>query len=131
MIRRPPRFTLTDTLFPSTTLFRSLGQQEVGLPGVAVHAARHEVALVVGSAERDRDDVIDAGCQRRAVGTRSSLLNPSFAKTAALGAGEPGGCEVASIAPPCGLPLEIRVRVRPEERRVGKEGVSPGRSRWA
>src|SRR3546814_3718740 len=25
MIRRPPRSTLTDTLFPSTTLFRSLG----------------------------------------------------------------------------------------------------------
>src|SRR3546814_16392580 len=27
MIRRPPRSTLTDTLFPYTTLFRSLRQQ--------------------------------------------------------------------------------------------------------
>src|SRR3546814_20651530 len=27
MIRRPPRSTRTDTLFPSTTLFRSLGVQ--------------------------------------------------------------------------------------------------------
>src|SRR3546814_8382892 len=26
MIRRPPRSTLTDTLFPYTTLFRSLGE---------------------------------------------------------------------------------------------------------
>src|SRR3546814_5767660 len=26
MIRRPPRFTRTDTLFPYTTLFRSVGQ---------------------------------------------------------------------------------------------------------
>src|SRR3546814_19016285 len=28
MIRRPPRSTRTDTLFPYTTLFRSLGQAE-------------------------------------------------------------------------------------------------------
>src|SRR3546814_3740510 len=27
MIRRPPRSTRTDTLFPSTTLFRSIGEQ--------------------------------------------------------------------------------------------------------
>src|SRR3546814_5234151 len=27
MIRRPPRFTRTDTLFPDTTLFRSVGGQ--------------------------------------------------------------------------------------------------------
>src|SRR3546814_8722687 len=31
MIRRPPRSTRTDTLFPYTTLFRSLGRQEAGL----------------------------------------------------------------------------------------------------
>src|SRR3546814_18218112 len=29
MIRRPPRSTLTDTLFPYTTLFRSLGYHSV------------------------------------------------------------------------------------------------------
>src|SRR3546814_9950967 len=29
MIRRPPRSTRTDTLFPYTTLFRSLGAEEV------------------------------------------------------------------------------------------------------
>src|SRR3546814_19903703 len=28
MIRRPPRSTRTDTLFPYTTLFRSLGQRQ-------------------------------------------------------------------------------------------------------
>src|SRR3546814_20444849 len=31
MIRRPPRSTRTDTLFPSTTLFRSLPLAEVSL----------------------------------------------------------------------------------------------------
>src|SRR3546814_12220110 len=30
MIRRPPRSTRTDTLFPYTTLFRSPGQKAVG-----------------------------------------------------------------------------------------------------
>src|SRR3546814_5668892 len=33
MIRRPPRSTRTDTLFPYTTLFRSAGQALDGPPG--------------------------------------------------------------------------------------------------
>src|SRR3546814_6740007 len=39
MIRRPPRSTRTDTLFPYTTLFRSelLGEGEGGVGGVAHH----------------------------------------------------------------------------------------------
>src|SRR3546814_20760225 len=41
MIRRPPRSTRTDTLFPYTTLFRSIdGQQDAG--DVARHGARQE-----------------------------------------------------------------------------------------
>src|SRR3546814_5022674 len=38
MIRRPPRSTRTDTLFPYTTLFRSPVAQ--GLPGLPVHRNR-------------------------------------------------------------------------------------------
>src|SRR3546814_13760656 len=34
MIRRPPRSTRTDTLFPYTTLFRSLGLFGVGQHGI-------------------------------------------------------------------------------------------------
>src|SRR3546814_19834141 len=59
MIRRPPRSTRTDTLFPYTTLFRSLHdirerragalkqRLEVrhGLPQLAVDAAGHELAV--------------------------------------------------------------------------------------
>src|SRR3546814_5218699 len=43
MIRRPPRSTRTDTLFPYTTLFRSPGDREVG----AGREAHGEVAAVV------------------------------------------------------------------------------------
>src|SRR3546814_15529877 len=48
MIRRPPRSTLTDTLFPYTTLFRSLG------------------AGVVAVAEADADKFVPFGsaCRR-------------------------------------------------------------------
>src|SRR3546814_8969580 len=51
MIRRPPRSTRTDTLFPYTTLFRSHGavahagharQCRLDLGGVDVHAARDD-----------------------------------------------------------------------------------------
>src|SRR3546814_13680752 len=68
MIRRPPRATRTDTLFPYTTLFRSemvastLAQADVALPVVAVHAS-------VGKARRaepialayERGQVVHAG----------------------------------------------------------------------
>src|SRR3546814_17168930 len=41
MIRRPPRSTRTDTLFPYTTLFRSIGGVVAAL---AVLAPRHNMA---------------------------------------------------------------------------------------
>src|SRR3546814_6591730 len=40
MIRRPPRSTRTDTLFPYTTLFRSLGTM-----GASVHSGVHAQAI--------------------------------------------------------------------------------------
>src|SRR3546814_2447924 len=40
MIRRPPRSTRTDTLFPYTTLFRSQVRRRLGVAGAAEHAAR-------------------------------------------------------------------------------------------
>src|SRR3546814_4732855 len=36
MIRRPPRSTRTDTLFPYTTLFRSIGVFDPGINGLSV-----------------------------------------------------------------------------------------------
>src|SRR3546814_3307484 len=51
MIRRPPRSTLTDTLFPYTTLFRSVpraGHRQM------VDAGRRR--LRAGAADRDRQD---------------------------------------------------------------------------
>src|SRR3546814_6476011 len=51
MIRRPPRSTRTDTLFPYTTLFRSLEREDLAAPVAAVRRddelrARVEDAVV-------------------------------------------------------------------------------------
>src|SRR3546814_19328188 len=48
MIRRPPRSTRTDTLFPYTTLFRSMRGLVAGLAGAV--ADRHERLLMAGFA---------------------------------------------------------------------------------
>src|SRR3546814_12470869 len=37
MIRRPPRSTLTDTLFPYTTLFRSVREEPIGFTPCGKH----------------------------------------------------------------------------------------------
>src|SRR3546814_2960525 len=54
MIRRPPRSTRTDTLFPYTTLFRSVvAEGAVGLGhAVRVFALLHRVAAVVRRVEQ-------------------------------------------------------------------------------
>src|SRR3546814_16295507 len=59
MIRRPPRSTRTDTLFPYTTLFRS---REAGVEHVAGgHALAHEarfLADIFGDPGQEGDDVL-------------------------------------------------------------------------
>src|SRR3546814_16029250 len=58
MIRRPPRSTRTDTLFPYTTLFRSqpvdLGQAEVEYHGVIGFGRAQEMPFLALGGEVDR-----------------------------------------------------------------------------
>src|SRR3546814_12086623 len=54
MIRRPPRSTRTDTLFPYTTLFRSLAAP-------AVHAADTSADAGIVAPDEPDDDSFDAG----------------------------------------------------------------------
>src|SRR3546814_17679030 len=109
MIRRPPRSTRTDTLFPYTTLFRS---------------ERVAEALELGGehqedeAQREDEDEYQAGASvlefaRFAVEVvadlrRQHLLGDAFQVVQRLAEG-----------------------IRSEERRVGKECVSTCRSRWS
>src|SRR3546814_16279216 len=103
-IRRPPRSTRTDTLFPYTTLFRS------GRDARKDRGAMH------------RDWV--AGPQDRHARVRSRRRrHPRRGATRSYRAALGG--ERARRGPPRAGP-----RRRSEERRVGKEGVRPGRTRW-
>src|SRR3546814_11189207 len=49
MIRRPPRSTRTDTLFPYTTLFRSGGGEGVDAPRPRAHRRRNGARTVSGN----------------------------------------------------------------------------------
>src|SRR3546814_7617605 len=55
MIRRPPRSTRTDTLFPYTTLFRSVGLAEIEMPAVGAFQQAGRAQVFV------RADALDIG----------------------------------------------------------------------
>src|SRR3546814_19472243 len=115
MIRRPPRSTRTDTLFPYTTLFRSRYHREV-----AGETARHAVerqAIEAALARVDREianlvAAIAGGLNNPSVKARLDEMEEERAVFAA---------ESAQTAP-----ATIH---RSEERRVGKTGVSKCRTR--
>src|SRR3546814_10756641 len=104
MIRRPPRSTRTDTLFPYTTLFRSLHghdlalllvivEQRVGFVVVNLDAMPDDLFLVVGAAflvraiEQALDDFLIGDRQMHSLVDRSeehtselqSLMRISYA----------------------------------------------------
>src|SRR3546814_1981751 len=70
MIRRPPRSTLTDTLFPYTTLFRSVGPRII--PGVLDGADGIHVAVVDGA-------IIASGRSEEHTSELQSLMRKSYA----------------------------------------------------
>src|SRR3546814_5866790 len=59
MIRRPPRSTRTDTLFPYTTLFRSLAPRqaarraELDLPGLVVGPEDRALGALLGAFDEE------------------------------------------------------------------------------
>src|SRR3546814_11688348 len=61
MIRRPPRSTRTDTLFPYTTLFRSGSRRRIALhEAVALDFQHREAALDLAALQK-AEDAVDAG----------------------------------------------------------------------
>src|SRR3546814_13161430 len=105
MIRRPPRSTRTDTLFPYTTLFRSYVQFLKSNP-------RYSDALKHGGSANH----FVQGLQKAGYAT-----DPAYAQ------------KILNIAngPTMHVALAGGTHRRSEERRVGKECVSTCRSRWS
>src|SRR3546814_18086390 len=105
MIRRPPRSTRTDTLFPYTTLFRSY----------AIYAPQNRERLEKAIDEELARALKDGFTNEEIKDGVAALLN--YRKLARA-----QDSVLASTW--------VRSMKRSEERRVGQECVSPCRSRW-
>src|SRR3546814_14806297 len=136
MLRRPPRSTRTDTLFPYTTLCLSIMRQRHQAGGVAMLDLHNQQSLLaqtratLPSLEQDLDR------------TRHQLA-VYLGRLPAQAAFPPLSLDAMQLPldVPLGVPSQL-TRQRPdilaaeaawrsEERRVGKECVSTCRSRWS
>src|SRR3546814_13075120 len=111
MLLRPPRSTRTDTLFPYTTLFRSLVIGQAAIFGSPRCHQKQEVCAMLLGGEVCCVAMISIGKQRDMAGL------------------------LAHVRPPLPTRQSSIIRTmfkspRSEERRVGKECVSTCRSRW-
>src|SRR3546814_16990093 len=117
MIRRPPRSTRTDTLFPYTTLFRSVDtdvdatHEDTGLAPVADTYATFEVDVDENGRATFFYNGKQVGHSMSGAVTPATLLTPTIAVSK--------------------LSVAASMTMRSEERRVGKEWVSKCRSRWS
>src|SRR3546814_1123561 len=78
MIQRPPRSTRTDTLFPYTTLFRSLGERRLDLRVAALDRSRGDddgdaLDILRRVADRDLDAALPEAFDDVAVGDIAAL----------------------------------------------------------
>src|SRR3546814_13722354 len=128
MIRRPPRSTRTDTLFPYTTLFRSswrLDPERVGAKPACEAAGRvYGLLRLVPRPARGYAWKCMCAALRQQAGVairRRSQIRRRMVRPAGLEPTTPG----------LGLWLRMRSFHRSEERRVGKECVRPCILRWS
>src|SRR5438876_12247134 len=104
MIRRPPR----STLFPYTTLFRSLLLVEPALPPQveAQHHQRHDLRgerLGRGDADLGAGVQVDPPCASRAIVLPTTLTRPSTLEPAARAARI--ASSVSAVSPDCEMAI--------------------------
>src|SRR3546814_14383582 len=123
MIRRPPRSTRTDTLFPYTTLFRSSLQPKCAASG------RGDAGPVEGrSAHRLMPGSADGGPLPSRLCAVGPLLR-RFDEHLDRGAGDDGAVSARFIGNVATALPRPHTHVISAERLVGKEGVSTCRLR--
>src|SRR3546814_15770672 len=118
MIRRPPRSTLSDPLFPYTTVFRAPGGDACHRPSRDLRSLVSEyqvVRLWGGDSGPSSDNV-----QKRRQGHEGT--------DAAQLSGRGDGC--SARRGDCGLGRRDEGSERAGTRRVVKEGVSKGKAWW-
>src|SRR3546814_10936503 len=129
MERRPPRSTLNDTLLPYTTLFRSEQRAQLHLAEGAAGLDVAEHALEVADADRQLLHLAQAALHRfQALGDELERRVQAGVERG-LQLFIDGGAPLFELRCVVGLKL-LQLRLRSEARRLGKECVSTGRSRW-
>src|SRR3546814_16372520 len=114
MIRRPPRSTRTDTLFPYTTLFRSWGLTENG-----VKTTGRDRKVLPKIVIYDPDLTLTLPVEMSVASGLNAIAHAME------------GLYAADGNPVVALMAEESIRaLRSEERSVGKEGGSTCRSGW-
>src|SRR3546814_16512939 len=121
MIRRPPRSTRTDTLFPYTTLFRSSRLEEV-----RAALAERTVPALVERGQRGQKHVAQIGERGLDLVGDVELFAPQHARL-------PQKRDLARdrLVDIVAVGRRGEPAIRSEERRVGKECGSTCRSRWS
>src|SRR3546814_16353479 len=125
MIRRPPRSTLTDTLFPYTTLFRSIvaGDGPRADVGVGPDAGVADIAQVIGLCARAER----CGLHLHEIADARLLADHRARPQAGIRADLRAGFHRRAFQ----MAECVDHHARSEERRVGTECVSSCRSRWS
>src|SRR3546814_15386273 len=130
MIRRPPRSTRTDTLFPYTTLFRSHRVADGVEEAAAAMGVPPALEMEPPRIAADEEMVLPL-----LVGERGRVGGPRDMGFAAIDALDlrPPGVAVGAVdqkqqgSPQC-PPPEAAASPRAAERRVAKEGTGEGRA---
>src|SRR3546814_10955569 len=121
MIRRPPRSTRTDTLFPYTTLFRSPPDRGIAALRLAVGIESIEIERDdVGAGSLSAPDTLDRGVQAF---DRCRLAGD---QTDAVGLGvvvgrDPGGANRRALAHQIGLTCKLKTQKGKDRKSVVEE----------
>src|SRR3546814_12244023 len=117
MIRRPPRSTRTDTLFPYPTLFRS-NSAPITVADTPPHDAARRLRLPADQ------EILDKMLELHGQGiTRDQAAKLIRTLPGFEGVGNEHASRVAQGYLPSGRPKKKEGKKRQEERRVGKEGT--------
>src|SRR3546814_18451213 len=123
MIRHPPRSTRTDTLFPYTTLFRSLDQ-------IVARAEQHRTNIGVAvpvAHQQSGGAQIDGGAEESQARDRTAFRHDAGDRAPESKTQDAGRHHAQGGA----LEQRRTGADRSEARRVGKACVSTCRSRWS
>src|SRR3546814_11822830 len=134
MIRRPPRSTRTDTLFPYTTLFRSQGnpldwfEHRAGTEPVGLgERIQEQLMKDLFNLIRNPDEAEDFDAIKIGLSSPEVVRSWSFGEVK-----KPETINYRTFKPERdGLFCAKIFGPRSEERRVGKEGVRRCRCRWS